>query len=89
MAFSQYFATQILSWVKSSAFPSAPTNVYVTPLISIGTGSLKVSGSKRLKPQRSQTPGDLTRSKNVNVNVKAAANAKQAARHMMKASAKR
>ena len=30
MAFSHYFATQILSWVKSSAFPSAPTNVYVT-----------------------------------------------------------
>ena len=30
MAFSQYFATQILGWVKNSAFPSAPTNVYVT-----------------------------------------------------------
>ena len=30
MAFSQYFATKILSWVKSTTFPSAPTNVYVT-----------------------------------------------------------
>ena len=30
MAFSQYFATQVLSWVKGSPFPTALTNVYVS-----------------------------------------------------------
>tara|TARA_B100000212_G_scaffold337381_1_gene312134 strand:- start:11073 stop:11495 length:423 start_codon:yes stop_codon:yes gene_type:complete len=30
MAFSQYFATQVLSWVKGSPFPTALTNVYIT-----------------------------------------------------------
>ena len=30
MAFSQYFATQILNWVKSSPFPTAPTEVYIS-----------------------------------------------------------
>ena len=30
MAFSQYLATKVLSWMKSSTFPSALTNVYVT-----------------------------------------------------------
>ena len=29
-AFSQYFATQVLSWVKGSPFPTALTNVYVS-----------------------------------------------------------
>ena len=30
MAFSEYFATQVLSWVKGSPFPSALANVYVS-----------------------------------------------------------
>ena len=30
MAFSQYFATQVLSWVKGSTFPAALSNVYIT-----------------------------------------------------------
>ena len=30
MAFSQYLATKILSWVKNSTFPSALSNVYVS-----------------------------------------------------------
>jgi len=30
MAFSQYFATQVLNWVKGSAFPTALANVYVS-----------------------------------------------------------
>lgn len=30
MAFSQYFATQVLSWVKGSPFPTALSNVYIS-----------------------------------------------------------
>ena len=30
MAFSQYFATKVLDWVKGSAFPSALSNVYIS-----------------------------------------------------------
>jgi len=30
MAFSQYFATQVLSWVKGTSFPAALSNVYVS-----------------------------------------------------------
>lgn len=30
MAFSQYLATQILNWVKGTAFPSAPTQLFIT-----------------------------------------------------------
>tara|TARA_B100000085_G_scaffold273838_1_gene289747 strand:- start:6 stop:428 length:423 start_codon:yes stop_codon:yes gene_type:complete len=30
MAFSQYFATKVLDWVKGSAFPTALTNVYIS-----------------------------------------------------------
>lgn len=30
MAFSQYFATQVLNWVKGSTFPTALSNVYVS-----------------------------------------------------------
>lgn len=30
MAFSQYFATQVLSWVKGAPFPTALSNVYIT-----------------------------------------------------------
>ena len=30
MAFSQYFATQVLGWVRGQAFPGALTSVYVT-----------------------------------------------------------
>lgn len=30
MAFSQYFATQVLSWVKGAPFPTALSNVYVS-----------------------------------------------------------
>ncbi len=30
MAFSQYLATKILSWVKNSTFPNALSNVYVS-----------------------------------------------------------
>lgn len=41
MAFSQYLATQILSWVKGSAFPTALSNVYV----SIHTGDPGTAGT--------------------------------------------
>ena len=30
MAFSQYFATQVLSWVKGAPFPTALSNVYIS-----------------------------------------------------------
>jgi hypothetical protein len=30
MAFSQYFATQVLNWVKGSPFPTALSNVYIS-----------------------------------------------------------
>ena len=30
MAFSQYFATQVLNWVKGSSFPTALSNVYIS-----------------------------------------------------------
>lgn len=30
MAFSQYLATQILNWVKGTAFPSAPSQLFIT-----------------------------------------------------------
>lgn len=30
MAFSQYLATKILDWVKGTAFPSAPSSLYIT-----------------------------------------------------------
>ncbi len=30
MAFSQYFATQVLSWVKGTQFPTALSNVYIS-----------------------------------------------------------
>ena len=41
MAFSQYLATQVLSWVKGSSFPSALANVYV----SVHTGNPGVAGT--------------------------------------------
>ena len=30
MAFSQYFATQVLGWVKGAPFPTALSNVYIS-----------------------------------------------------------
>jgi hypothetical protein len=30
MAFSTYFATQILNWLKGTTFPSPPSNLYVS-----------------------------------------------------------
>lgn len=30
MAFSQYFATQVLGWVKNAPFPTALSNVYIS-----------------------------------------------------------
>tara|TARA_R100001510_G_C7643496_1_gene201007 strand:+ start:538 stop:960 length:423 start_codon:yes stop_codon:yes gene_type:complete len=41
MAFSQYFATQILTWVKGDPFPTQPTNVYV----SLHTGDPGTAGT--------------------------------------------
>ena len=41
MAFSQYFATRVLNWVKSSTFPTALTDVYV----SLHTGDPGTSGT--------------------------------------------
>ncbi|HAX04283.1 MAG TPA: hypothetical protein DCX77_01285 [Acidimicrobiaceae bacterium] len=43
MAFSQYFATQVLSWVKGSSFPAALSNVYIT-LHSSDPGTAGTSG---------------------------------------------
>ena len=43
MAFSQYFATQVLNWVKGSAFPTALANVYVS-LHSSDPGTAGTSG---------------------------------------------
>lgn len=42
MAFSQYLADRILTWVKGVSFPSALTNVY----ISIHTGNPGVNGTE-------------------------------------------
>lgn len=41
MAFSQYFATQVLNWVKGSPFPTALSNVYV----SLHTGDPGAAGT--------------------------------------------
>lgn len=41
MAFSQYFATEILTWIKGSSFPTALSNVYV----SIHTGDPGTAGT--------------------------------------------
>lgn len=41
MAFSQYLADEILDWFKGGAFPSAPSNVF----ISVHTGDPGVSGT--------------------------------------------
>lgn len=41
MAFSQYFANQVLSWVKGSPFPTALSNVYV----SLHTGDPGTAGT--------------------------------------------
>lgn len=41
MAFSQYLADKILTWVKGTAFPTALSNVY----ISIHTGNPGVNGT--------------------------------------------
>jgi|TARA_R100001443_G_scaffold18623_5_gene29614 hypothetical protein len=30
MAFSQYLATKVLSWIKNTSFPTALTNVYIS-----------------------------------------------------------
>lgn len=43
MAFSQYFATQVLNWVKGSPFPTALANVYVS-LHSSDPGTAGTSG---------------------------------------------
>ncbi len=43
MAFSQYFATQVLSWVKGAPFPTALANVYVS-LHSSDPGTAGTSG---------------------------------------------
>jgi len=43
MAFSQYFATQVLNWVKGSTFPTALANVYVS-LHSADPGTAGTSG---------------------------------------------
>ena len=43
MAFSQYFATQVLNWVKGSPFPTALANVYVS-LHSADPGTAGTSG---------------------------------------------
>ena len=43
MAFSQYFATQVLSWVKGSPFPTALSNVYIS-LHSSDPGTSGTSG---------------------------------------------
>jgi hypothetical protein len=43
MAFSQYFATQVLNWVKGSSFPTALANVYVS-LHSSDPGTAGTSG---------------------------------------------
>lgn len=43
MAFSQYFATQVLNWVKGSPFPTALANVYVS-LHSSDPGTAGASG---------------------------------------------
>jgi len=43
MAFSEYFATQVLSWVKGSPFPTALSNVYVS-LHSSDPGTAGTSG---------------------------------------------
>ena len=41
MAFSQYFANEILTWIKGSSFPTALSNVYV----SIHTGDPGTAGT--------------------------------------------
>jgi len=41
MAFSQYFATQVLDWVKGTTFPAALSNVYV----SLHTGDPGTAGT--------------------------------------------
>ena len=43
MAFSQYFATQVLSWVKGSPLPTALSNVYIS-LHSSDPGTSGTSG---------------------------------------------
>ena len=43
MAFSQYFATQVLDWVKGSPFPTALANVFVS-LHSSDPGTNGLSG---------------------------------------------
>lgn len=45
MAFSQYFATQVLNWVKGTAFPTALSNVYIS-LHSVDPGTAGANGDE-------------------------------------------